>query len=150
MGVNVKVKVKAKECVPSPKSEKEATLFIIKEKDTEQGEHQCESTDHQIQHVEPANIIGGTQKQTGDETSAKLLTEKILHEDAVDEVACTGEDAQKRHDVKLRILQRLFHGSVTEYRAQTSANDEEGGGKFDEDGKPAEETSKDCECPRDS
>ena len=148
MGVNVEVKVKAKEGVPSPKSEKEATFFIIKEKETEQGKHQGESADDEIQHIEPANVIGRTEKEIGDEAPAKLLTEKILHEDAVDEVACTGEDAQKRHDVKLRILQRLFHGPVTEYRTQTSANDEEGGWELDEDGKPTEEPGKNGKEPR--
>ena len=147
MGVNVKVKVKAKEGVPSPKSEKEALGFLVKEKETEQGKHQSESADDEIQHVEPANVIGRTEKQIGDETPAKLLPEKILHEDAVDEIACTGEDPQKRHDVKLRVLQRLFHGPVTEYRAQASANDEEGGWEFDEDGKPAEEPDKNGKEP---
>ena len=92
MGVNVKVKVKAKEGVPSPKSEKEAAFFIIKEKETEQGKHQSKSADDEIQHVEPANVIGRTEKEIGDKAPAKLLTEKILHEDAVDEIARTGKD----------------------------------------------------------
>ena len=150
MGVNVKVKVKAKESVPGPKSEKEALFFILKEKETEQGKHQGESADDEVQHIEPAHIIRRAEKKAGDETPAKLLTEKILHEDAVDEVARAGENTQQRHDVKLWILQRLFHGPVTEYRAQASANDEEGGWEFDEDGKPAEETGEDGKEPRDS
>ena len=143
MGVNVKVKVKPKEGVPSPKSEKEALGFLIKEKETKQGKHQSESANDEIQHVEPANVIGRAEKEIGNEAPAKLLPEKILHEDAVNEIASAGKDAQKHHDVKLRIFQRIFHRPGTEYRSQTSANNEEGGWEFDEDGKPSEETSKD-------
>ena len=99
MGVNVKVKVKDKEGVPSPKRKKEAAFFIIKEKETEQSQHQDKSADHQVQHIEPANVIGRTEKEIGDEAPAKLLTEKILHEDAVNEIARTREDAQECHEI---------------------------------------------------
>ena len=99
MGMNVKVEEKPKEGVPSPKRKKEAAFFIIKEKETEQSQHQDKSADHQVQHIEPANVIRRTEKQAGNEAPAKLLTEKILHEDTIDEIARTGEDAKECHEI---------------------------------------------------
>ncbi len=106
------------------------------------------AADDEVEHVDPAEIIGWIQEIGWDEASAELLAEIACDEDAVDDVGRARQDSQSGHDINLRLFQRFTNGPTPEQCSEPAADDEECGDEFDEDGEAAEEACEDGEESR--
>ncbi len=133
------VEIKPKENVSSPQRKSEAPPFLVKKEETEQSQHQCHPADHQIQHPDPAEIIGRAEEIGWDETSAELLTEEACDPDPVDDIRRPGQNPQKSHEINLRLADCFGERISSEGCSKSAADDEERRDEFDVNRKAAKQ-----------